>query len=201
MTDYTKLIEVCKPIVSEISVIKSVVESSINKEIDPLVIFFKDEEIKTTVVGFNKLSTFEDNILRFSEILHLYRALDSYSCIIAMPAKMSIDNVLYKTVNIFLLSDSDAWSIILPFLVENNNVKWYDEFSQITPINDCDFEDSSKEMISMFYFMTHIDNPAYNAAEIMSYLSLYNVAIHQFNDESNSNDTSYVSYFDMSSQN
>ena len=201
MTDYTKLIEICNPIVAEISVIKSVVESSTTRSIDPLVIFFKDENVKTTLVGFSKLPSFEDNILRLSEIMHLYGALKSHCCIIAMPAKISRDNTIYDSVNLFLLSDDDAWTISLPYLTENNQVIWYDEFSEILKIDDADFDGTSKEMVSMFYFMTHLHNQAYTAPEIMSYLSLYNVTIHQFTESSDSGSVEYVSYFDMSNQN
>ena len=72
MIDYTEIIKYIKPITTEISILKSVVESSVtnNNTVDPLVVFFQDDDNKSAVVGFPKPDSLEDTIVKFSEVIY-----------------------------------------------------------------------------------------------------------------------------------
>ena len=180
MIDYTEVIKSCKEINTEISILRSVVESSAttNTIVDPLVIFFQDDDSRSVVIGFHKPNSLEDTIVRFSEVMHLYGAIDSSAAIVVMTAKMNNDNTIYETLNLFLLTENKGWVITLPYIIHNNIVTWYDDLSEIIDVDDTHYDGSMKEMISMLYFLTHVSNQAYTAPEILSYLSTTGATIH-----------------------
>ena len=193
MIDYKEITKYFKPITTEISILKSVVESSVttSNTVDPLVVFFQDDDNKSAIVGFLKTDSLEDTIVKFSEVMHLYGAINSSAAIVVMTAKMDHDNTIYETLNLFALTDSKGWVITLPYLVQNKSVVWYDNLSEILDIDDAQYDGPMKEMVSMLYFLTHLDNQAYTAPEILSYLSTTGATVHLCEGHE-------IGYYDMS---
>ena len=64
MIDYTEIIKYIKPITTEISILKSVVESSVtnNNTVDPLVVFFQDDDNKSAIA-------LQVSLMRISSVL------------------------------------------------------------------------------------------------------------------------------------
>lgn len=168
---------VCSNISSEIIVLKSLLESlhSHGNSYLPMLTFFSDKDTRLFTVNTPAQQTFDDSLIRISEALHLYSAANCESVVISLNASIHKDDVQYSSLIVFLLSDSAAWQINLPYIIQSDNTFfWHNDLFEVNQIVEEDIhsiENLTKDMLTMFYVYTHIDHSPYTLSEVLSYLS------------------------------
>ena len=168
---------------SEIAVMKMVVESSISKGhgFVPMVVFYSNSTTKEFVVAPESGNTFDSKMKAISEVLHLYSAANCHAAIVSFTIKAEINDQTYDLVNMYALSSDNAYVIQIPFLVEDNKIEWQNDMFSCTSIDELETDSIAKNVLSMFYHFTHIENPGFTAEELMSYLSFKGAQIAQMN--------------------
>lgn len=146
----------------------------------PFLVFYKNPKEKTFAIAPQESDSFIYRMKNIAEVLHLYSALDASAVTITFTSKISIHDNEYELFNLFVLNQDHAWLVHYPFTVEDGIVKWYPELDSCTPVDSYDFDEVGKDMVSMFYNFIHIQESAFTVAEILSYLSTTDAAIHQF---------------------
>ena len=192
MSTYEALDHIIETIDEEIYTIKSVVESlEPDDPFAPLIVFYKDTSSRQAVVSVTPEGEFVDTVCRISEALHLYPCLSSHAAVIAISSKLSFEDDIYNAVNIFVISEENAWSIILPYTRNGSEVIWHSEHDQFNQIDEQDFDDQGKDMVSMFYMYVNTSSTHLTLSEVLSYLSTTSAAVNFMDQEC-------PSYFDFS---
>lgn len=171
---------ICSEIETEISILKGTLEHNLNNECtySPMMTFFDSFNKRQIAIVIPPTDTIENTIIRLTEALHLFVALSSNSVVISMKTKVIHNNEYYDSLNIFLLSDSHAWQLTFPFTFDDSRViTWHDNLNEIIGVDDIEYDNNMKEMITAFYYITHLPDPAFTPSEIISYLSSQNAAI------------------------
>lgn len=177
----------------EIDILKHTVEKCVLEggRYSPMLTFMSSISERMLTVTIPYQDNYEDTFLRIAEVLHLYSALESYSVVVSLSAKKEINNQQYDVLTVFTLTDNYAGILSIPYTVDSSKVViWHDDLFEMENIDDQDFDPTTKDMITMFFFFTHIEKPAYSASEVLSYLSRIGCAIYMF-------DKFNVSYFDL----
>lgn len=185
---------ICSDIETEVSILKGTLEANSVKNYNytPMLTFFSSENKRQIAIVIPSAETFEDTVIRLTESLHLFVALNSASVTISLKTKVVYNNNHYDTLNIFLLSNSHAWQLTYPYtLDESNNVTWHDDLHEILSIDEVEYNSNIKEMITTFYYMTHLPESAFTVSEVLSYLSSQNAAVQLL-------DGQKISYIDFS---
>lgn len=177
----------------EIDTLKHTVEKCVaqNGHYSPMLTFMSSRDERMLTVAVPHQNNLEDTFVRIAEVLHLYSAINSYSVILSMVTKKEINDYQYDTLTVFTLTSDFAGILSIPYTVDSSNVlTWCDDLFQMEDIDDQDFDPTTKDMITMFFFFTHVEKPAYTASEVLSYLSRIGCAIYMF-------DKFDVPYFDL----
>jgi len=190
--------KVCSPISTEITLLKSVLESvhSSGKKYQPMLTFFSDSKTRFITLTIPFQENFNDSLIRISESLHLYSAINAHCVTLSFNANLEKDGSIYDTLIIFLLSEDSAWQINLPYSFNpDNSIIWMNdlfEINQILKENMDSIENLTKDMLTMFYVYTHIDSSPYTFSEILSFLSTTGAAAALHTDQE-------ISFYDLSS--
>lgn len=168
---------------NEVAIMKMVVESSVSKNhgFVPMVVFYSSSTTKEFVVAPEAGNTFDSKMKSISEVLHLYSAAKSYAAIVSFNIKAEINDQTYDMINMYVLTASNAYVIQIPFLVDNNKVEWQNDMFSCTSIDELETDAIAKNVLTMFYHFTHIENPGFTVEELMSYLSFKGAEIAQMN--------------------
>lgn len=187
------ILEIVADFQDELSVHKVLVEKSFDRseKYSPMLIFYTDPVVKNTVVVPHH-DNFNDLLPRVSEIMHLFSALDCSSVIVSIASKIAIDDVDYDSVNFFIAARHAAYIYYMPYRVEDNSIKWYDEVCFAQELLSTDFDINGQDLINIIRAHVHLEKPAFSASEVLNYLSYQGYAI-QFMDPNNT-----VPYIDMS---
>lgn len=177
----------------EIDILKHTVEkcSSNNGHYSPMLTFMSSVDKRMLTVTIPHQDNHENTFVRIAETLHLYSSLRAYSVVVSMIVKKQINNQEYNALAVFALTSDFAGIISIPYTLDSSNVvTWHDDLFEMENVDDQDFDPTTKDMITMFFFFTHIENPAYTASEVLSYLSRIGCALYMF-------DNFDVPYFDL----
>jgi len=177
----------------EIDTLKHTIEKCVAEKTSysPMLTFMSSVDTRTLTVVIPNQNNYEDTFVRLAEVLHLYAAIEAYCVVISISTKKEIDNKQYDVLTIFNLTSDFAGIISIPYTVDSSNaLTWHDDLFQIEDIDDQDFDPTTKDMITMFFFFTHIEKPAYTASEVLSYLSNIGCALYMFENFN-------VPYFDL----
>lgn len=173
--------ELVSEISKEINIVKTVVEQmySDNDIYSPTVTFFSDSDTRQAIVSFYPSDKLSDTVITLSEIMHLYPVLKSHAAVIFMVNKVDIDEELKEALNIFVVSHDIAWYISIPFFFDGTDIYWASEDSIIiTHVDDQDFDDLGKDMVTMLYLYSHMNSSHFTLSELLSYYSTKNVSFH-----------------------
>lgn len=179
-TSLDNLKHVCSDIETEVSILKGTLEANFRQNINysPMLTFFGPDNKRQIAVVIPSAETFEDTVIRLTEALHLYVALNSNCVTISLRTKTTHNNNNYDTLNLFLLSETHAWQLTYPYSIDDsNNIVWHNDLHEIEAVDEIEYDSNIKEMITAFYCMTHLIQPAFTVSEIISYLSSQNAAI------------------------
>jgi hypothetical protein len=171
---------ICSEIETEVSILKGTLESNYNNQCDysPMMTFFDSFNKRQIAIVIPSADNIENTIIRLTEALHLFVALSSDSVIISMKTKIIHNDQYYDALNVFLLSQTHAWQLTFPFTVDDSNViTWHEDLNEIVGVDDIDYDANIKEMVTAFYYVTHLPDPAFSVSEIISYLSSQNATI------------------------
>lgn len=177
----------------EIDTLKHTVEKCVSQNSNylPMLTFMSTADDRMLTVTVPRQDNHEDTFVRIAEVLHLYSAIEPYSVVVSLSTKKEINNQHYDALTIFILTSDFAGILSIPYTVDSSNtVLWHDDLFEMENVDDQDFDPTTKDMITMFFFFTHIEKPAYTASEVLSYLSRIGCAIYMF-------DKFDVSYFDL----
>lgn len=187
------ILEIISDFDDELSIHKTLVEKSFERSesYSPMMIFYTDPSIKSMLVVPDNQS-FTDLLPKISEVMHLYSAIGSSSVLVTIASKIAIDDVNYDSVNFFIAARHAAYIYYMPYTVENNKIIWHDEIGFAQELLSTDFDTNGQDLINIIRAHVHVENPAFNASEVLNYLSYQGYAI-QFIDPNNT-----VPYIDMS---
>lgn len=176
----------------EMSLIKTIAESTFPEDsFTPIVVIYDKPDNRKLVVSVPPSENFVDTVCRLSEALHLFPAVNGHAAVIAITSKLSFEDEVFEAINIFILSSTNAWSLILPYQIEDGKLIWLNEHFHCNQIDEQDFDDQGKDMVSMFHMYINADETHLSVSDILSYLSTTSAAV-SFIDEPN------PPYFDFS---
>lgn len=179
----------------ELTAIKTIVESNFKEttfpKISPLVVFFTSPDKRYAVISTSSDGDFADTVCRISEVMNIYPLIKAHAAVISMNAIMEINSKSVSGINTFVISYEKAWSITMPYEISSNQIVWLEDQININSVEDLEFDDDSRQMISMFYTYVNVENLHFTLPELLSYLSKMNTAINFF-------DNHVPEFFDMS---
>lgn len=158
----------------------------------PMTIFYNSPDNKILVVAPNSSGTPVDRIRSVAEVMHLFNPLDASAAVVCLHSKIERNENIYPCLNLFVLTEPYAWTIQLPYTLDNNKITWLDDYRVCAEIDTVDMDESGKDIATMFYYLTHISTPFFSAGEVLSYISSTGGAISQVN--------SNIEYFDFSQE-
>lgn len=187
--------EVVPLIDEEIHAVKSIVEQNYvdfdSTKMSPLIVFFTAPEKRYIVVSTSDQGDFVDVVCRISEAMNIYPLIDAHSAVISMNTNVDIDGQTIPAINMFVISFAHAWSITIPYEIQNSEIVWLNDNINVSHIDDLELDDESRQMVSMFYIYVNVSNLHYNLPELLSYLSTMNNAINFIDNDA-------PPFFDMS---
>lgn len=171
-----------KEIETEVAIIKMVVENcaSRNETFVPMVVFYSTDN-KEMVVAPVCSETFQSKMTAIAEVMHLHSTMNAHASVVNFVTKVVIDDVEYQMLNMYALSQDNAYVIQIPYLINDKFVEWQNDHASCTSIDHLETDDVAKNVLSMFYHFTHIQNPGFRTEEILSYLSFKGAEIAQIN--------------------
>jgi hypothetical protein len=177
--------KVIADIEEEIPIIRTTVENVILKgDIpSPMLVFYNSTSERGLVVApSSDEDTFLSRMRSVADTLHLYRSMEAAAVTVTFASKIELDNTLYELLNIFVMNDDYAFSIRLPFIInEDQSVNWFTQLDEATPVDEIELDDTGRDMVSMFYHYTHADKIGFSPSDILSYLACKGAAIEQIN--------------------
>lgn len=163
----------------------------------PMLTFYAaSDEPAITIVVDSSGTTFQHTLARLAEALYLYAPLKAHAVLIAINSDINNEDgkYIHSSLNVFTLSDLSAFVTSMPYTVTSTNqVTWLNDQFTTENILDKNFDGLSKEMVNLFYMLTHIDGSPYTVQELLSYLSYVGAAIQIHNDMN-------ISFYDMTPQ-
>lgn len=176
----------------DIAASKTVVEKS--DEYTPTLAFYKNSQDRSIIASVSNGKDLSETLQNICEALYLYVYTDSYACVLSMTSNIIIDDKSYNALMLYVLSPSSAWIITIPY-DKQDDVTWYNDLMEVTPVDEQEFDDQGKDMITSLYVYVQniVPSNMFSIEDIFSYLSTTNAAI-KIVDE-----TSY-SYFDFSAE-
>jgi len=176
----------------DIAASKTVVEHS--DEYTPTLAFYKNSQDRSIIASVSNGKDLSETLQNICEALYLYVYTDSYACVLSMTSNIIIDDKSYNALMLYVLNPNSAWIITIPY-DKQDDVTWYNDLMEITPVDEQEFDDQGKDMITSLYVYVQniVPSNMFSIEDIFSYLSTTNAAI-KIVDE-----TSY-SYFDFSAE-
>lgn len=152
---------------------------SSGKSIAPTLNFLESEDSLSITVVPPPGDRFQDTLSRIAEALYLYSPMKSHAVMITLNSDICDDygNKISSALNTFTLSDDYAFFTTMPYTItSSNSIIWHSDQNKTEHLLDKQFEGLSKEMVNLFYAMTHIDHSPYPVQEILSYLTFVGTA-------------------------
>ena len=153
----------------------------------PTIVFYKNFDYPYLTVISPKGPSYEDTMSNVTTALHLYSPLKACGCYVVLDSFYTIDNQTHNAINIFLMSEINAFSIILPYVKveEDNSIIWLDDKCFISSIDDQELDEIGKTIVSSFYLFVNSQNILFTVQEIMSYMSKvgHQILFHDSSDE------------------
>jgi len=195
MQDIELVKEIIPLIDEEIHLVKTIIEQN-HKDLGstktaPLLVFYTAPEKRHVAISTSEQGDFVDVVCRISEAMNIYPLIDAYSAIISMNFNVDIDGEKIPAINMFALSFTHAWSITIPYKIQNDEVFWLNDNINVSHIDDLELDDETRQMVSMFYVYVNVNNLHYTLPELLSYLSTIGAAVKFIDDDA-------PSFFDMS---
>lgn len=177
----------------DIAASKTVVEQS--DEYTPTLAFYKNSQDRSIIASVSNGKDLSETLQNICEALYLYVYTDSYACVLSMTSNIIIDDKSYNALMLYILSPNSAWIITIPYEKQDGDVTWHNDLMEITPVDEQEFDDQGKDMITSLYVYVQniVPSNMFSIEDIFSYLSTTNAAI-KIVDE-----TSYT-YFDLSAE-
>ena len=126
----TDIAKVCINLSTEVKILQSLCETMFfsQKKYQPMATFYSDSSTRFITLTISPQTNFEDSLIRLSEILHLYSAIEAQSAIVSLTAKVNINDNSYESLMIFILSEEHAWHMMLPYTFDSDqNVRWLND--------------------------------------------------------------------------
>lgn len=182
--DLENIKQTCSVIDEEITILQNTLEACFSQGLSysPMITFYGNDHTRAVTVQPPPQSSFQDTLIRISEVLYIYPALHAHCCIV------SIDSIIkdedgsdLDCLNIFVVSEEEGYFIMLPYSKDSsNNITWRSHQFSSFNILDTDFQGPTKEMINALYMFTHLDSAPYTLNETLSYLSHVGASIVLF---------------------
>lgn len=153
---------------------------------DSIITFYDQQQRISLLVGLPQNLEDAERYEKISEALHIYAAGKYSAVLIPVIGKYNreigndIDQI--PTLNIFILSFHHAYFLINPFIITNGIFEWLEEESSINEIENYEFDDYGKDIVTMFYHFTHLENSIHTLEEIKSYLTFNKFTVVDFNE-------------------
>jgi hypothetical protein len=191
MSTIEELQEIVSDIKSDIGASKTVIEQ-IGEEIPTTIAMYSDVNTRNIVITVPRGETFNETLANISKALHLYVYTDSHACVISMRSTIVIEDNNYLCLTMYILSEDKAYILTIPY-TRDTDVTWYNELAEVTPVDDQEFDEQGKDMITMFYIFINNVMPQniFTPEEILSYLSSTDAAVKILDDKT-------YSFFDFS---
>lgn len=138
--------------------------------------------------GASGISNVEEKYFNISSIFHVYGALDATSGIIVNYAKYGENNAMIITV----ICNEYAYIFIYPYQKNNDKIKWLDDLTESSHVDEFEFDSNGTDIISMYYYYSHLNHTPYSLSDIYSYLSAIGVTFHF--EENTDADVPYIDF-------
>ena len=182
--DLENIKETCSIIEDEISVLQQTLQEHLinDHSYSPMITFFTSPDTRALAVVPPNQPSFQDTLVRMSEIFYIYSPLASHCCVISIDSTIKNDQGSdIDCFHVFVISEEQGYVIMLPYSKDSsNNLTWHSEDFTAQNILDTEFQGQTKEMINLFYTFTHLNSPPFTVNECLSYLSHVGAAILVF---------------------
>lgn len=192
---YDHLKFLIEDISDEVDIHKSLLEKvRINNDhYSPMCIFYSDASSK----HYLAVPQFDGDIKalmpKLSAAMHLFSALNSHSALITIASKIGIDDVIYDSINFFVVSKEMAFVYYLPYTEVNGQFNWHEDLSYVVELSSAEMDQAGIDFVHMIHAHVQVDAPPFEASEIFNYLSYNGFAVQCLNP------SKVVPYIDMSS--
>lgn len=173
--DTSSMLEVCSDLDKELTLTKLLFEKmhEQNLEYSPMTVFFSNASERSVVCSIAPETDYNNLIVRFSEVLFLYSALQAHCVFVSYLDTYESSSPCLR---IYLLSNTKAWRITFNYSVDaDNRITWLDDISE--SFTDIELTPSLHELATVLFMHTHIDNSPFTSAEVLSYLSTLSCSI------------------------
>lgn len=188
--------EVCSVIDEELSILRHVLEDVVSRDFgyNPMMTFFKNSTQRYLALTIPKQQDFSQTLARMAEAFYLYPPLQANCAIISLDSHVETpDGALADCLQVFVISADIGVIIKMPYTIgSNNSVIWNEDHFSIDDIINTKYEGLTKEMINLFFMITHLDSSPYTVQECMSYLTYVGLDVKPF-------DALKIVYYDMTS--
>lgn len=188
--------ELCSVIEQELTILRCVLEDASKRSANyhPMMTFFKDSQRRFLALTIPSQPTFADTLTRMAEAFYLYPPLQSHCAIVSLDSTLQHpDGTMYDCLQVFVISEHFGAIIKMPYTKNSDNtVTWQEQNFSTDDIINTKYEGLSKEMINLFFMITHLDASPYTVQECLSYLTYVGIAIQPF-------EALKIVYYDMSS--
>lgn len=131
----------------------------------------------------------QERYFNVSSIFHVYNAINATSGIIITFSKYGENDALIATV----ISHEYAYVFIYPYEKNDDKIQWLDDLTESSHVDDFEFDSNGTDIISMYYYYSHLNHAPYSLSHIYSYLSAQNIPF-----EVEPNTSADVPYVDFS---
>ena len=184
---------------NEISILKTVVESNVQRNdiFAPMVVFYNrknNQQVRDLVVVPKYYDDFSDRMRSVAEAMQLYSATRASAVIVAMVNQIIADDNRCHALTVFACNDDNAYMMQYPMTPQpDGSVEWHENLIEIVSVDNYDYDETGRELVSMLYMFVHMPNALFATSELLSYLTYNNAAISDMNNS--------YSYYDMSLDN
>lgn len=192
---YDSISMLIQNIADEVDIHKSVLEKMVlnGEPYAPMCIFYNDASTKHYLVVPKFDGDLKALMPKLSAAMHLYTALDSYSALITIASKIGIDDVIYDSINFFIVSKQMAFAYYLPYTQVNGEITWHEDLSYVIELASAEMDQAGMDFVHMVHAHVHTENAPFDSSEILNYLSYHGFAIQSLNP------SKIVPYIDISS--
>lgn len=182
--NYTSVKEIVTDIEQEVPIIQTVLENIIRRgePFAPMLVFYGTPETKSLICcPMAQEENFLSRMVAVADAMHLYNAINASAVTVTLISQIELDNTMYDLLNIFVMNQSNAFNIRIPYSIDNDqNVIWHNQYGEVLEVDDMELDTNGKEMINMFYHYIHAEMIGFTPAEVLSYLACNGAAIEQF---------------------
>lgn len=109
----------------------------------------------------------KEKYFNVSSIFHVYGALNATSGIVINYAKYGEHSAMIATV----ISHEYAYIFIYPYEQNDGQLQWLDDMAESSHVDDFELDSDGTDIVSMYYYYSHLNHTPYPLSDIYSYLS------------------------------